>query len=52
MKVKDLLKALQEHGPDEEVLIESEPNEYPERRLETVWIDERGIVLTTRPNMH
>jgi hypothetical protein len=48
MKVKDLLKALQERGMDEELLIESEPGKYPEKRLETVWIDERGIVLSAR----
>lgn len=48
MKVKDLLKALQERGVDEEILIESEPGKYPEKRLETVWFDERGIVLSAR----
>lgn len=48
MKIKDLLKALEERGMDEEVLIESEPGEYPEKRLETVWFDERGIVLSAR----
>ncbi|MFM0557654.1 hypothetical protein P0D69_42960 [Paraburkholderia sediminicola] len=48
MKIKDLLKALQERGMDEEILIESEPGEYPEKRLETVWFDERGIVLSAR----
>ncbi len=48
MKVKDLLNALKERGMDEEILIESEPDKYPERRLETVWCDERGIVLSAR----
>lgn len=48
MKVKDLLKALEERGMDEEILIESEPGKYHEKRLETVWIDERGIVLSAR----
>jgi hypothetical protein len=48
MKIKDLLKALQEREMDEELLIESEPGKYPEKRLETVWIDERGIVLSAR----
>ncbi|ABE29235.1 hypothetical protein Bxe_A3757 [Paraburkholderia xenovorans LB400] len=48
MKVKDLLKALEERGMDEEILIESEPDKYREKLLETVWIDERGIVLSAR----
>ncbi|EIF28159.1 hypothetical protein BCh11DRAFT_08060 [Burkholderia sp. Ch1-1] len=48
MKVKDLLKALEEREMDEEILIESEPDKYREKRLETVWIDERGIVLSAR----